>query len=498
MANSSGERITPKVIVRRVLCSRTVFVILLLAMQLAVLLLPFRQLSTYSLLSAVMIIYIINKRTNPEFKLTWIIPIAVLPVFGALFYLFFKVQPGLYLVKRRSRRLARQRLTGSVAPPDGLFRYLSRLGFPAYDDSKVTYYPMGDALLEQMIASLETAQQFIFVQYFIVAEGQIWDRVRDVLERKAAQGVEVRLMMDGLGILGRLPEDICQQMEEKGIACRIFSPIRPIPSVLQNNRLHRKILVVDGKVAFTGGVNLADEYANLSVSHEWKDVGVRVEGGAVASLTSMFLQTWALYERRKNVTVEYEPYITPHPVKGEGFVAPFGDSPFDEVDVGKRVYLDIINKAESEVHIMTPYLVIDSELLEGLKYAAARGVDVEIMMPGKSDSKLLGLAAISYYRELIDAGVRILIYTPGMVHAKTCVADRARAVVGTINMDYRSLFINLECGCYVRDCSAVLDVEKDFRHSRESCSVMTMEDVRGIPLYRRLLSRVMRLFAPML
>ena len=498
MASSSGRRVTLGTIVRRVVFSRTVFVILLLVLQFALLLLPFRQLSTYSLLSAVMIIYIVNKRANPDFKLTWIIPIAVLPVFGALIYLFFKVQPGLYFVKRRTKRLARQRLTTDVAPPDGMFRYLARLGFPVYDDSVVTYYPMGDDLLEEMIASMERAEKFLFVQYFIVAEGEIWDRVRDVLERKAANGVEVRLMMDGLGSLGRLPKNICEQLEARGIACRIFSPIRPIPSVLQNNRLHRKILVVDGKVAFTGGVNLADEYANLSVAHEWKDVGVMVEGGAVASLTSMFLQTWALYEKGRDVTVEYEPYLACCPVPGEGFVAPFGDSPFDEVDVGKRVYLDIINKAESEVHIMTPYLIIDSELLEGLKYAAARGVDVELMMPGKSDSKLLGLGAISYYGELIEAGVRILVYQPGMVHAKTCVADRQRAVVGTINLDYRSLFINLECGCYLRDCDAVLDVEKDFVQSREHCVPMTMEDVRGIPLYERLISRILRLFAPLL
>ncbi len=497
MGNSGKRRVTWDVIVKRVLFSRTFFVILLLCVQFAVLFLPFRQLTTYSLLSAVMIVFIVNKRANPDFKLAWIIPIAILPIFGALIYLFFKVQPSLIVMKRRARKLDRHRLTGELPPPDGLCRFLARLGFPAYSNTAVQYYSMGDAMVRRMLEDLEKAREFIFLQYFIVAEGEVWDRVREILVRKAAEGVEVRLMMDGLGILGRLPENVCQQLEQQGVACRIFSPIHPLPSSVQNNRLHRKILVVDGKVGFTGGINLADEYANLSVPHEWKDGGVRLEGDAVISLVSIFLKTWELQEKEDSLPFQNR-YLRPFPVQGEGYVVPFADSPFDEVDVGKRVYLDLINRAERTVRVMTPYLILDSELLEGLKFAAARGVEVELLLPGKSDSRLLNLAGISYYRELAEAGVRLLRYQPGMVHAKLCVADGVRAVAGTINLDYRSLFLNLECACYFCNCPAVTAAEQDFLSSRQSALPITPEQIRAIPLYQRLASRVLRLFAPLL
>ncbi|MBQ3077889.1 MAG: PLDc N-terminal domain-containing protein, partial [Clostridia bacterium] len=349
------RRVTMETTVKRVLFSRSFILILLLLLQLAALLfLPIRQLTVYNLISGVMIVLIVNRRAPVDFKLLWVIPVAVLPVFGTLLYLWFSLQPSGLRMRSRSQRLDRHRLPEKCVPADGLARYLDLMGYPSYDQSHITYYPWGAELIEAMLEAMEGARQHIFLQYFIIAEGEVWDRVLEVCRRKAAEGVEVWLLMDGLGTLGRLPADFLRQMEAAGIRCQVFAPLRAVPSLLQNNRMHRKILVVDGEVGFTGGVNLADEYANLSVPHVWKDGGIRVEGDAVQGLSAIFLHTWALYDNEADSRLKgaAEKYLSSPPAAHPaGCAVPFADSPFDTADIGKRVYLDLIHTATRYVHI---------------------------------------------------------------------------------------------------------------------------------------------------
>ncbi len=498
------NRVTISKVLFRIIFSRTAVCILLMLLQIFVLFLSFVWLSKYIvyiyggfvLLSAFLIIRIINSRDNPDFKLAWILPVAIVPVFGSLIYLFFKIQPISILVRRRSRRLDKLTAEKSADPPDGLARYLASFGYPSYDNTQVRYYSLGEHMFADMAEQLEKAEHFIFLEYYIIADGEMWDRVRDILIRKAAGGVAVRLMYDGMGSLGRLPRGTCEELEKKGIQCRVFAPIYPALSTIQNNRDHRKILVIDGKVGFTGGINIADEYINEIARYgHWKDTGVMLQGGAVDSLTVMFLRNWALYG---NETERFSDYLRQHSCKSDCCTVPFGESPFDDEDIGKRVYIDLISKATRYVHIMTPYLVIDSEMSECLQFAARSGVDVCLMVPFQSDSWLSSTVARTYYKELLAADVKIYEYLPGMVHAKLFVCDDIRAVVGTINLDYRSLFLNFECGCYLSGGSVPAEIEADYLACVKQCRIVTSADIKRYSLPRRFIGRVCRLLAPML
>ncbi|NLT58615.1 MAG: cardiolipin synthase [Clostridiales bacterium] len=491
-----GVRIELSTVIRRVIFSRTLVALLLLLAQVVILLIPAYRMTGFSLLAAVAILFIVNREENPDFKLAWVLPIAVLPVFGVLLYLVLKLQPSACLVSRRARQLDRVAVDTGVEGPDGVCRYLAKLNYPTYDDTAVHYFPLGELMFEEMLRQMETAEEFLFIESFIVAEGVMWEEVKQLLKRKAAQGVEVRLMVDGLGSLGKLPKTHLEELERAGVRCKVFAPLHPVLSTLQNNRDHRKILVVDGRVGFTGGINIADEYINIALPHHWKDTGVLLEGGAVNSLTLMFLRTWALYDPGggKNMLC----YLRHHRAPRDGFVVPYADSPFDEEDTGKRVYLDMIHTAQRYVHIMTPYLIIDSELSQGLRYAAKRGVDVSLILPAISDNWVASTVGRTYYRELICDGVKIYEYEPGMMHGKSFVVDDNRAVVGTINIDYRSLFLHLECGCYLLDASAVTAVEEDFQICLEWCRRIGPQDIDIYSLPRRLIGQVGRLFAPLL
>lgn len=492
-----GVRISLKTIVRRVVFSKSLVIFLMLALQALALLLPVFQLSTVSLLSGLVILAIINSNEHPDFKIAWMLPVAIAPVFGALLFLFLKIQPGTIFIRQRSKKLDRTAVNTSCQPVDGVGRYLYRMSYPTYNDTKTTYFPLGELMFEQMMEQIRAAEEFIFLEFFIVAEGLMWTAVTDLLIEKAKQGVEVRFMWDALGSLGRLPHGEKERLERAGIQCKIFVPLRPVLSMLQNNRDHRKILVVDGKVGFTGGINIADEYINIALPHHWKDTGVMLEGGGVNTLTLLFLRTWILHDPNPQKEHIFR-YVRDHKAQPDGHVVPFGDSPFDGEDIAKRVYLDIINRAERYVHIMTPYLIIDSELSGALQFAAKRGVDVALMLPYISDSWFSNTVGRTYYRELIEAGVKLYEYEPGMMHSKTFVADDARAVVGTINIDYRSLFLHLECGCYLLGSSSVAAVEQDFQACLKQCRQIGLDGIVVHSLPRRIIARVLRLFAPLL
>ncbi len=320
----------------------------------------------------------------------------------------------------------------------------------------------------------------------------------EILKRKVAEGVEVRVMYDGTDAVFRFPYRYPEKLRAMGIQCKMFSPLRPLVSTHYNNRDHRKIVVIDGHTAFTGGVNLADEYVNATHPYGyWKDTAILIKGEAVRSFTLMFLRMWNVFERG----AEYDSYLNaplPPLPDAPGYVIPYGDSPFDDERVGEVVYLDIINRAERYVHIMTPYLIIDAEMTQALTTAAKRGVDVRLILPHIPDKKTAFALAHTHYRELLAAGVRIFEFKPGFVHAKVFVSDDKKAVVGTINLDYRSLYLHFECAAYLLGVPAVARIEEDFRSTLKNCVQITEEELKKDKLSRRLLGYLLKVFAPLM
>ena len=460
----------------------------------------------------IMVPVLLNSRLDPTAQITWLMVIMIMPVFGALLYLYTcsnlghramcqRVRESTEQNRRRIRQdpAVMQRLEAENAHAAALVRYMRRSGcHPAYDRTDVTYFPLGEDKWARMLPELEKAEKFIFLEYFIIDEGLMWGRVLEILARKAKEGVEVRLLYDGTNEFSTLPHDYPERLKKLGIQCRMFAPLTPFLSTHYNYRDHRKILVIDGHTAFNGGVNLADEYINrkLRFGH-WKDTAVMLKGEAVRSFTLMFLQMWNATEKE----CVYEPYLNvpvPLPISAPGYVIPYGDNPMDDDKVGEMVYLDILNRAVDYVYIMTPYLILDNEMITGLCFAAQRGVDVRIILPHIPDKRYAFVLAKSHYRELIRAGVKIYEYTPGFVHAKVFVSDDRRAVVGTINLDYRSLYLHFECAAYMEDVPAVGDILRDFRSTEEQCQRITMQDVNRQKLITRLAGAVLKVIAPLM
>ena len=499
--------------------SRTGIVAVLFLLQIFMVFALFRWFAAYALhfyglviaINFVMVIALINSRHEPTAKITWLIVLLVMPVFGALLYLYTQSDVGHRAVKFRLQQLEKR--GRGMIPQDekvmealeaqnpgtaALVRYMSRSGcYPAFDRTRVTYFSQGEDKWERMIMALESAKDFIFMEYFIIEEGAMWGRILEILARKAKEGVEVRVMYDGMCEFSRLPGDYPARLRKLGIRCKVFAPLSPMLSTHYNYRDHRKILVVDGLTAFTGGVNLADEYINrIKRFGHWKDTAVMLEGEAVRSFTMMFLQMWHLSERQQ----PYDRYLNvPQvPAEGSGFVIPYADCPLDDDKLGERVYLDILNRARRYVHIMTPYLILDHELEDALCYAAQRGVEVKLILPGVPDKRIPYALAKTYYPALLEAGVKIYEYTPGFVHAKVFSSDDDTAVVGTINLDYRSLYHHFECAAYLYRTACIVDIEKDFADTLKQCLLVTKDTLKKEPLMRRLTGAAAKTIAPLL
>ena len=508
----------------RIIFGRTAFVTLSIMIQIVILLETFRWLGSYLyyvyggfvLLSAIVVIYIINKRENPIYQLAWIIPVLVFPVFGAMFYIFLEFQPGTrHMAVRMEKILQKTRpylqqdeevllhLAEESRNTEHLADYMNRYGgYPVYEHTWVEYYPLGDDLYQPFLEELRKAEHYIFLEYFIVERGQVWDSVVEILKEKVQEGVEVRVMYDGMCCLTLLPYRYPQELKRLGIRCKMFSPVKPALSSYQNNRDHRKIAVIDGHTAFTGGINMADEYMNLKERFgHWKDTAIMVKGDGARSFLMMFLQMWNVTEKGeedfgKYLEIDYSK--VPEAAWARGYVMPYGDSPWDREPVGQYVYMDIINKAKEYVHIMTPYLILDSDMMTALTFAAKRGIQVIIIMPHIPDKKYAYLLARSYYMELLLAGVQIFEYTPGFIHAKVFGSDGEKAVVGSINLDYRSMYLHFECAAYLYRNQAVDRVEEDFQKTLGMCREVTVEDQLRYPGAEKVAGSVLRLFAPLM
>lgn len=460
----------------------------------------------------VMVICLLNSRLNPTAKITWLIVIMLLPVFGILLFLYTQSNIGHRALKKWLHDIIEE--TKEIIPQEAavmesfaaespgaasLARYMHRSGcYPVFAHTDVAYFPLGEDKFQEMLLQLETSEHFIFMEYFIVDEGVMWGTILEILAKKAAEGVDVRVMYDGTCEFSLLPHDYPKRLRKLGIKCKVFSPVMPFISTHYNYRDHRKILVIDGHTAFTGGVNLADEYINQKERFgHWKDTAVMLKGEAAKSFTLMFLQLWDMDEREKEYA-KFLSYPSRPGMQATGWAIPYADCPLDDDKLGERVYMDILNRSLKYVHIMTPYLILDGETETALRFAAERGVEVILLLPGIPDKYVPYALAKTHYPPLLDAGVKIFEYTPGFVHAKVFVSDDKEAVVGTINLDYRSLYHHFECACYLYKTGCIPDIEADFQATLKKCRQVTKETVRHEKWKVKMTGYLMKAVAPLM
>lgn len=501
---------------------RTALIGVLLLVQLALLGAVIKWFSDYFiyfyffcfLLSILEVLIIVNRQDDPGYKIAWIVPILIAPLFGGLFYLLCG---GGQVTQRTRRKMAdMDRHMKHTLDPDRKAQVLAPFGqdavnqaryvenvahCPLYTNTYTRYFPLGDEVYEPLLEELRGAKNYIFLEYFIITPGKFWDSVLEILEEKARDGVDVRLIYDDVGCIYTLPRGYEREMEKRGIRCRVFNRFRPVLSVRLNNRDHRKICVVDGHTAFTGGFNLADEYINETVRFgHWKDSAILLKGDGAWSMTVMFLAMWEYVSGEKENYEDFRPKELP-PQAGEGkdrWVQPYTDSPLDGEPVGATVYMNLISKARDYVYIMTPYLIISDSMNTALRNAAKSGVDVRIMVPHIPDKKTVFEMTRAHYLPLLEAGVRIYEYTPGFLHAKSFAVDDLYGTVGTVNMDYRSLFLHFENGVWLCGDPTVLDIKRDFLETLKVSEEITLEKARAHYFPRLLFRAVLRIFAPLM
>lgn len=466
----------------------------------------------FKALSILFVLVIISKDRNPAFKIGWLILIMVTPIFGSLLYLFSgdnkpsrKLRKILdkeelrwhpYLVQEQQVfdeiREIEERVSGTC-------QYLNNLsGYPVYKNTEVFYYPIGEKMYESMLEELEKAEHYIFLEYFIISEGIMWNRILEILTRKAKQGLDVRLIYDDMGCLTLLPPGYEKEMEQRGIKCICFNKVVPFLSLVMNNRDHRKIIVIDGHTAFNGGINLSDEYINEKQRFgHWKDTGVMLYGEAVWNFTVMFLKMWnALRPTDQDVELYRPHYYHQNEFFTDGYIQPFADTPLDGESVAENVYLEIVTQAKNYVYIFTPYLILDNEMKSALCLAAKRGVDVRLVTPGVPDKKVVYRLTRANYDPLLRAGVKIYEYTPGFLHAKSYVCDDKFGIVGTINMDYRSLYLHFECGTFVYGAKMIQSLKSDTIETIQLSREITLND-RKTGYFGKLFNAILQIFAPL-
>ena len=460
--------------------------------------------------------FIIKTDKDSSYKITWIIIILAVPTFGGIVYGFFgNKRP----IKKIAAHVKEHALIAKLLDSDGNLPFMEKIknsrmvslisyvrnvsSYHAYQKTAATYYPMGEVMFEDMLAEMESAKKFIFLEYYIIHPSLMWEQMLEVMRRKAGEGVEVRIIVDGLGSQRLFSRSYIRKLEALNIKVLRFNPMVPFLMLFMNNRDHRKILVVDGETAFTGGMNIADEYINLKKKFGlWKDTGIKIRGDAVWSFTLMFIEMWDTFSVESLRITDHLSYKaeTPEDLESDGYVLPFGDSPLDHEQLSENILIDLLNQAEKYVYIFTPYLIISEKMTYALQLAAKRGVDVRIVTPGIPDKKPIYRLTRSYYRHLIKAGVRIFEFTPGFLHAKSFVCDDEIAIVGTINLDYRSLYLHFECAALFYQSGIVEEIKAD--------TLKTIGQSREVEMHtytnrrRRVKDEVMdsllHLFAPLL
>ncbi|MFV0255398.1 MAG: cardiolipin synthase [Erysipelotrichaceae bacterium] len=491
----------------------------LMLIQVAILLslisfLSLNYLMAYTLMTIIsffVVIYIINKDLNPSYKIAWILVVLLLPLVGGVLYLFFggkripknlrqqelrNIQMKHYALKNEEKIL--KELKQENVEVYGIFNYLRNHAYSTtYNDTDISYYSSGDFMYQKMLLDIKNAKKYIFLEFFIIKPGSMWHEILTLLKEKIAEGVEVYLLYDDFGVTHWFDKNFEKELISSGIKVKVFNKLKPILLVYMNNRDHRKILVVDGKIGYTGGINIADEYIDRKIVFgKWKDGGVRLEGRAVDSLVYLFLQ---MFYEGVGIEKQYKTYCSKrHNIISNGIVCPFGDSPTDGELVGRDVHLSLINRANHSIYITTPYLILDQELKVGLSLAARRGVDVKIIVPGIADKKIVNQVTKSNYEYLANNGVEIYEYKPGFMHLKTMLIDDNLAYVGTINMDYRSYYLHFECGVLIYQSRCLADLKEDIIETIEVSELITIDDIRSINIFIKIIRAILNLMAPIM
>lgn len=470
------------------------------------------------IISILLLLFLISSNMNPAYKIAWIVPIMLFPAFGWIFYILFSGNRFTKVGANNSRKyytnslidlhkiltqnnFIMNELKENSPVAYGQAKYLEDFGqSPVFINSESKYFEIGEEYFKSLLEELEKAEKFIFMEYFIISKGEMWNSILEVLKRKVKQGVEVRLIYDDFGCIMTLPRKYNKELESYGIKCLVFNPVNPVFTIIYNNRTHRKITVIDGKIAFTGGINLADEYINkLERFGHWKDTGIFIKGEGAWSFTVMFLNIWNFIGKTTEDYSKYKVDISSeYNNQKDGYVIPFSDSPLDKEIVSSNIYISLINNAKEYVYINTPYLIIDYEMTSALCYAAKRGIDVRIVTPNIPDKKAVFEVTRSNYLPLIEAGVKIYEYKPGFIHAKSFVVDDLYAVVGTINLDYRSLYLHFECGVWIYNSKTIFDIKNDYLITLEKCHNFTLEECKNISGIRELLRSILKVFAPLM
>ncbi len=524
---------------------RMVFSLLVFLLEAIFLILLFTSLNAYAtwlggitrLIALIMVLALYGSNLKSSMKMPWIILILFAPIVGVGIYLIVGLNSKPYKMRYRYSKIneallplltdneVNNRCNNAyeelkIANPGlaSISNYVRRnSGYPLFSNSDITYYPEATLGLEAQKEAMKEAKSFIFFEYHAIEDDKAWSGIFEIMKKKAQAGVEVRVFYDDMGSINFITTDFINRLSEAGIQCRVFNPFAPGLNIFLNNRDHRKITVIDGKVGFTGGYNIANEY--FGITHpfgEWKDTGIKIEGEAVRSLTLAFLENWnAAYNKKsighqdlvmENLSInerlqlsekdkaKYLPEISYSKTESTGLVQPYADSPMDDEQVGEEVYISIINNAKEYCWFITPYLIITDEMIHALGLAAKRGVDVRVITPGVPDKKIVYTVTRSYYNTLTRNGVRIYEWSPGFCHCKMCVSDDIVATCGTINLDYRSLYHHFENGCIYMDCKAVLETKSDFEQIIAKATEVT-EKYIGLGGLLRIGQMILRLFA---
>lgn len=499
--------------------SRTMILTLFLIFQALFMFITFEKFSSNfylgggTFIAIIMYLVILNSDQNASVKLMWVILIFILPIFGVLLYLYIHFDVGHRLVKKRLSNIYNQTknlltqdkkilesLKSSNLEMYNLSKYIKEnSNSNVYSNTKYKYVSVGEDMFYEMLNDIKKAKKYIFLEYFIIKKGYMWSTILDELINKVKQGVEVRLIYDGTCSFFELPYSYPQKLNEVGIKTTIHAPIRPLLSTHYNNRDHRKILVIDGKVSYTGGINLSDEYINYVNRYgHWKDTGIRIEGNITNEFTRMFIEMWNT--NSKTELLEYTNYLSEEVKYDENkdFSIAYSDSPFDDELLAENVYLDVINNSKKNLYIMTPYFIIDDDVNNALILAAKKGVDVRIILPYLTDQKIAQYISKTYYTKLINAGVKIYEYTKGFVHAKMMLSDNKTAIIGTINMDYRSLYHHFECAVYIYNNKVIEDMYVDFDKTFKQSQLIIEDTVFNENTLPKLVGYIGRLIAPLI
>ena len=468
-------------------------------------------------LSASFMIYMVNKNGRNEFKLAWIVPMIFVPLFSIAAYLMYHTNRGsrhhfqrLSYLREQTQILLPASIPNNLKEQNELINslsknhasdlmyYLANNFFFPHQNCKTDYFPSGEDFFPVLIEEIKKAQKFIFLEFFIIEIDSSWNEIMKALQERIKAGIEVRILCDGLGSPVASTSYYQKYLKSKGFDTRVFVPLIPVFSTHLNNRDHRKIVIIDGEVAFTGGLNIANEYFNRGKNRfsYWKDNAVKIQGSAVHTFLQLFLQNWNLFSKNDEDFTKYFPASYKH-FDSPGITIPYGDDFFNNKDIAENIYLYIINNAKNYLYITTPYILIDNQLQEAIFFAAARGVDVSIIVPSLPDHLITFCIGKTYLESFVNSGIKVYLYEKGFIHAKTFISDDQIATIGTVNLDYRSLYHHFENGVVFIDSPLIAEVKNDFTQTLKDSRQMKKGDYKKIPLLHRMIGRLFRIFAPL-